>query len=220
MGRVVAGIGLVLTALLAGCDGGDDSGGLPTLGSDSSSPSQSTGTPTTTSSATPTAPASAPSTPVTDGPTSPPVGPPAKTVVVHRRNVAATTAEQKAAADAFLQYLVVRLRAYHFASVDSDALGRVATGKAIAVVKGYVTELQGRKQHTIGEVWVDVSSVAVKGATATVKSCMDNTSIDVDKAGKPVQTLDPYYTATATLQKAGGEIWLVDNVAFVKQRCR
>jgi hypothetical protein len=49
---------------------------------------------------------------------------------------------------------------------------------------------------------------------------MDNTTIDVDKAGKPVEAQTPYLSATATLQKAGGKIWVVSNVVFTEQRCR
>jgi hypothetical protein len=179
----------------------------------SSEPSQSV-------TATPGEPTGPPTTPVTSGPSSPSAGPPTKTVAVHRRNVAATKAEQTAVADAYLQYLVVRLLAYNRAAVDLDALGRVASGRALAVVKGQVAELQAKKWHTVGEVWVDLPAITVNGTTASVRSCMDNTTIDVDKAGKPVQLLVPYYTATATLQKAGGEIWVVDNVVFAEQRCR
>jgi hypothetical protein len=214
--RVSVGVTTLLTAvLLAGCGGGgDDTGGLPTLGPESSGSSQNV---TTAPEETPTAP---PSTPVTTGPTSPSAGPPEKTVAVHRRTVVATKAEQKAAADAFLQYTVVRLLAFNRAAVDLDALARVASGQAFAVVKGQVTELQSKKWHTIGELWVDIPAITVKGTTATLRVCMDNTTIDVDKAGKPVEPPVPYYAATATLKKAGGQIWVVDNVAVVQQRCR
>jgi len=213
--RVRVGVTTLLAAvLLAGCGGGDDTGGLPTLGPESSGSSQSV---TAAPEETPTGP---PTTPVTTGPSSPSAGPPAKTVAVHRRTVAATKAEQKAAADAYLQYLVVRLLAYNRAAVDLDSLGRVASGRALAVVKGRVAELQGKKWHTVGELWVDVPTVTVSGTTASLRSCMDNTTIDVDKAGKAVELPTPYLSATATLQKAGGKIWVVSNVVFTEQRCR
>jgi hypothetical protein len=214
MRRVYGGVtALLAVVLLAGCGGKEDTGGLPPLVEDSSGPSQSV----TRAPSMPTAP---PSTPITGGATSPTAGPASKVVAVHRRNVVATKAEQKAVADAYLQYLVVRLLAYNRAAVDLDALGRVATGRALAVVKGQVAELQAKKWHTVGEVWVDLPAITVSGTTASVRSCMDNTTIDVDKAGKAVQLPVPYYTATATLQKAGGKIWVVDNVVFAEQRCR
>jgi hypothetical protein len=157
---------------------------------------------------------------VTTGPTSPPAAAPSKVVAVHRRNVVATKAEQKAVADAFLQYTVVRLLAFNRAAVDLDELARVASGPAFAIVKGQVAELQGKKWHTIGELWVDIPAITVKGSAATLRACMDNTTIDVDKSGKPVEEPVPYFTASATLKKAGGEIWVVDNVAVVRERCR
>ncbi|NEA31538.1 hypothetical protein [Streptomyces sp. SID13031] len=206
---VVTGVMMVALVVPLGCSGGSDDGGLPTLGGDSNSTEAPTSAPT-----------EAPTTPITTGPTSPPAGLPSKTVAVHRRKVTATTAEQKAAADAFLNYLLVRLTAYNKASVDVDALGRVASGKALTEVTSYVTELKSRKHHAIGEIWVDISSIAVKGSTATLKSCMDNTSLDADAAGKPVEDLVPYLSATGTLQKAGGTVWVVSNISFVEQRCK
>jgi hypothetical protein len=214
MRRVSVGvIALLAVVLLAGCGGGDDTAGLPTLGPESGNPSQSVST-APEESGTP------PATPVTTGPTSPPAGMPAKTVAVHRRTVAATKAEQKAVADAYLQYTVVRLLAYNRAAVDLDALGRVASGSALAEVKGRVAELQAKKWHTIGELWVDIPAITVNGTTAVLRSCMDNTTVDVDKSGKWVEQLVPYYTATATLQKAGGKVWVVDKISIAEQRCR
>ena len=214
MRRVFGGVtALLAVVLLAGCGGKNDTGGLPPLVQDSSGPSQSV-------TAAPEESTGPPTTPVTTGPTSPSAGPAAKTVAVHRRNVVATTAEQKAVADAFLQYTVVRLLAFNRAAIDLDALARVASGPAFAVVKGQVAELQGKKWRTIGELWVDIPTITVKGTSASLRACMDNTTIDVDKAGKPVEQPVPYYTATATLKKAGGEIWVVDTVAVAQQRCR
>lgn len=214
MRRVLGGVtALVAVVSLAGCGGDDDTGGLPPLSESSSTPSQTV----TTAPESPTTP---PSTPITGGITSPTAGPASKVVAVHRRNVVATTAEQKAVADAFLQFTVVRLLAMNRAAVDIDALGKVASGRALAQVKSAVVELQGKKLHTIGELWVDIPAVTVKGATATVQSCMDNTTVDVDKAGKPVEMPSPYYIATGTLQKAGGQVWVVENLVVQRQRCR
>jgi hypothetical protein len=214
MRRVYGGVtALLAVVLLAGCGGKEDTGGLPPLVEDSSGPSQSVST-------APSVPTAPPSTPITGGVTSPTAGPASKVVAVHRRNVVATTAEQKAVADAYLQYTVVRLLAYNRAAVDLSALGRVASGAALTAVTGRVAELQAKKWHTIGELWVDVPAITVKGTAATVRSCLDNTTVDVDKAGKPVEIPAPYYTATATLQKAGGKIWVVDKISVAKQRCR
>jgi hypothetical protein len=204
----VAGVMIAALMVPLGCSGKSDDGGLPTLGE-----SNSTETPAAT-------PTEAATTPITTGPTSPSAGLPSKTIAVHRRKVTATTADQRAAADAFLNYLLVRLTAYNKVSVDVNALGRVASGKALTVVGAQVNQLRSRKQHTIGEVWADIPSIAVKGSTATFRACLDNTTIDVDQAGKAVQNPVPFYTVTGSLQKSGGTIWVVNAVSFVEQRCR
>jgi hypothetical protein len=210
--KKLATTGVMLVVLLlapVGCSGDSDSGGLPTLGGQSNPTETPTGTPT-----------EAPTTPVTTGPTSPPAGLPSKVISVHRRKVTVATADQRAAADAYLNYLLVRLTAYNKASVDADALGRVAAGQALTEVTAAVNDLKAKKHHTIGEVWVDIPTVTVKGATASLRSCLDNTTIDVNEAGKPVEEPKPYYIVTATLKKAGGTVWVVNNVSFDEKQCR
>jgi glucose/arabinose dehydrogenase len=204
----VAGAMIVALVVPAGCSGDSDSGGLPTLGGE------------TNPTETPSTPTEAPTTPITSGPSSPSAGPASKTVAVHRRKVTAATAEQRAIADAYLNYLLVRLRAYNKAAVDQDAIGRVAAGTALTQVTSAVNDLKAKKHHTIGEVWVDIPTITLKGKTASLRSCLDNTTIDVDEAGKPVEPLTPYFVVTATLQKAGGTVWLVDSVRFDDKRCQ
>lgn len=203
-----AGAGALLAALVLplGCSGDPKSSGLPSLGD-----SSATGGPSTTT--------GVPSTPITTGPTSPSAGPPTS-VGVHRRKVVAGTAEQQAVADAYLKYLTVRLTAYNKADVNLDELAKVASGQALTVVRAAVAQLQQKQHHTIGEIWVDVPTITVKGATATLKSCLDNTTIDVNEAGKAVEAPIPYYIVTGTLEKVGGTVWVAKNVAFAEQRCR
>jgi hypothetical protein len=92
----------------------------------------------------------------------------------------------------------------------------------VAVRVGSIGRLQVRKVswHTIGEIWVDVPSITVKGTTATVKSCMDNTSADVSQKGTLVEMPEPYLSAVAKLHQVAGTGWTVNTVDFVKQQCR
>lgn len=203
----VAGAMILALVVPVGCSG-DDSGGLPTLGGEANATEA------------PSTPTEAPTTPITSGPTSPSAGPASKTIAVHRRKVTAATSDQRAVADAYLNYLLVRLTAYNKASVDQNAIGRVAAGTALTEVSSAVNDLKAKKHHTIGEVWVDVPAITLKGSTASLRSCLDNTTIDVNEAGKPVEPPTPYYVVTATLRKAGGTVWLVDSVKFDDKRCR
>ncbi|WP_406048033.1 hypothetical protein [Kribbella sp. NBC_00889] len=199
--RGMAVVGVVLGLLMsAGCGPGDDEGGgLPTLGSDSSGPTSASTTMGETS-ATP-----------TEGSSS---GGPPNTIAVHRRKVVAASTSDKAAADAFIKYIEVRLTAYHKVQVDLDALGETATGAALNAVRSDVAGLRSRGQHTVGEVWVDVPKVTARGSAATLTSCMVNTTVDVDAKGKPLSAPKPFYNITSTLELGGGKIWLVKTITF------
>lgn len=214
--RIAAGAAALLAVVLpAGC-GVDDAGSAPTPAG-ATTASATAGSPQTSS--TPTTLTAAPSTPITDGPTSPPAGPPSKVVAVHRRTVAADTAEQKAVADAYLNYVTVRLIAFNKAAVDTAALGRVASGTALSTVTGRVAKFRAERIHTIGEVWVDLPTITVKGTTASLRSCMDNTTIDVNHKGTAVELPVPYYVATATLNQSADKTWRVATSSIKNLRC-
>jgi hypothetical protein len=207
MKKLVAAGALLAALVPLGCSGDPEASTLPGQRTSSATAGPSTGT-------------AASSTPPTTAPASPPAGPPSKVVGVHRRNVVATTAEQQAVADALLRYLEVRLVAFNKAAVDLNQLRGVASGRALSVVTGRVAQLRAKKQHTIGEVWVDIRKVTVTGTTSTTLGCMDNTTIDVDTSGRAVEMPVPYYTVTGALEKAGGTAWLVKSINIADQRCQ
>ena len=99
--------------------------------------------------------------------------------------------------------------------MDLPALAEVAIGDALAQVRTYVAELQQRKQHTVGTIRVNVSRVAVKGAAATIRTCMDNTSVDVDRRNRVVETDSPAaYLGTARARRVADDAWLVSDVSI------
>ncbi|WP_405055899.1 hypothetical protein OG474_24525 [Kribbella sp. NBC_01505] len=205
---------LLLVVSLAAC-AKEKPSGLPTLtpgGGDSTSDSSSGTVPVST------APTVA-DTPITTGPVSPSVGPPSSTGV-HAGKIVTSTPDQKAVADVFLRYLALRLAAYNKVEVDLSAISKVATGQAISGVKAAVEQLRSNKQHTIGELYVNIPGVQVKGTTATMRSCMDNTTIDVDVKGKAAENPVPYFSVDSTFEKAGGTIWVVKTVRFTQVQCK
>jgi hypothetical protein len=190
---------LLLLVSIAAC-GKDKPSGLPTLapgGSDSS------GTPTATT--------GTPSGPVTIDPSATTLP---DTIGIHRRKIATKNPTEAAVAEAFVRYITVRLTAYNKVEVDQDALAKSSTGTALNEVKADVAGLRSRKQHSVGEVWVDIAKVAVVGNTATVTSCMDNTTVDVDSTGKPSGVPKPFYNIKSTVQFVGGKVWLVSTITF------
>ncbi len=199
---VATAVTAVLLASVAACGDKDDAGGLPTL--DPNATQSSAPTPGQTST-TPSGSATTPGGSATALP---------DTIAVHRRKIVTKSPAEKAAADAFVQYITVRLTAYNKVKVDLSDLAKTATGKAMTEVRTDVAGLAARKHHTVGEVWIDVAPVVVSGQTAKVTSCMDNTTVDVDAKGKPTDVPTPFYNVSSTLQQAGGKVWVVSDITF------
>jgi hypothetical protein len=136
-------------------------------------------------------------------------------VEVTAGDIAVKGADEQQAADALVRYVRVRLEAFNRADVDLPALAEVAIGDALAQVRAYVAELQQRKQHTVGTIRVNVSGVDVKGAGATIQTCMDNTSVDVDRRNRVVETDSPAaYLGTAKARRVADDTWLVSDVSI------
>jgi hypothetical protein len=43
---------------------------------------------------------------------------------------------------------------------------------------------------------------------------MDNTTVDVNSAGKPTSAPKPFYNIKSTVQLVGGKVWLVSAITF------
>jgi hypothetical protein len=194
-----AAVALALLVSIAAC-GNDKPSGLPTLTPDGSN-----------SSGAPTARAGTPTGSATTGPAASTLP---DTIAVHRRKIATKNPTEAAVADAFVRYITVRLTAYNKVEVDLDALAKSSTGTALNEVKSDVAGLRSRQRHSVGEVWIDVSKVAVAGNAATVTSCMDNTTVDVNSTGKPDGAPKPFYNIKSTVQFVGKKVWLVSAVTF------
>ena len=159
-------------------------------------------------------------------PTEAPTGPPAYGAVVADRaqvhvGTISVTGARASVADALVRYLQVRFTAYHRAEVDRAALTAVARGSAVDQVRSYVSGLHQRQQHTVGEVWLDVGTVRIRGAEATITSCMRNASADADEHDRVVERdLPPAYDVRATAVRGPRTRWLIDTIRFDRRpRC-
>jgi hypothetical protein len=110
--------------------------------------------------------------------------------------------------------MTVRVEAYLRTEVVTARLESVARGAAAGDVRLYVGRLKRQGHHTVGDVWVDVSRVEVRGSRASISSCMTNATADVDVHDRVVERdISPAYVVTATAVR-GGPRWLIDTIRF------
>jgi hypothetical protein len=180
---------------------------------------------------TPAAPESSPvepaPTPAPEPSPSGPPSPPAFGTVVTDDNVAATAGEvavsdptQLAVVDAFVRYTQVRLEMLNRAEVDRAELDQVATGEAVTQVTSYADRLARRGEHVVGSLVVNVSGVEVEGTTATMDTCMQNSSVDVDASGRVVEKNAPAaYLGRVDALQVTTDTWVIADVAvdFAKE---
>lgn len=127
--------------------------------------------------------------------------------------VAVTDPTAMAVVDAFVRYTQVRLDAFNRAEVDQAALEEVATGEAMTQVTSYVDRLARRGEHVVGSVVVNVSGVDVEGTRATLDTCMQNSSVDVDHSGRVVEKGAPAaYLGRVDAVQVTSDTWVVADV--------
>ena len=149
-----------------------------------------------------------------------PTGPPAYGAVVADRaevhpGTISVSGAREPVAEALVRYLQVRFTAYHRAEVEQGALSAVARGSAVDQVRSYVRALQLHKHHTVGDVWVDVGAVGIRGAEATITSCVRNASADADEHGRVVERdLPSAYDVRATAVRGTDSTWLISRIRF------
>ena len=127
--------------------------------------------------------------------------------------VAVTDPTAMAVVDSFVRYTQVRLEAFNRAEVDPAALAEVATGDAMTQVTSYVDRLARRGEHVVGSVVVNVDAVDVEGTRATLDTCMQNSSVDVDESGRVVEKGAPAaYLGRVDAVQVTSDTWVVADV--------
>jgi hypothetical protein len=199
MKKFVAAVsGVCLVGALAACSGEKPSS-LPTLSESSSS--GVTPTPTVTPSAvTP----SAAKTPDSKG----------HEVFVGQST--ATKADQKAVADVWVGFWRMRLNALFAAKVDPAAASEYVQGEALGNMVDYVGQLAKKKLHVQGDMMIGISSISISGSTATVDSCVNDWSIDVDAKGVAKGKPSLFFQSRGTLTKVAGG-WRVSRAALISR---
>ncbi|RYU12753.1 hypothetical protein [Nocardioides iriomotensis] len=173
---------------------------------------------------TPAAPESTPAQPAPTSAAEPspsePPSPPAFGTVVAEDDVNASEGEvtvsdpsQLAVVDAFVRYTQVRLEMLNRAEVDQAALDEVATGEAVTQVTSYADRLARRGEHVVGSIVVNVNRVEVEGTTATIDTCMQNSSVDVDGSGQVVEKKAPAaYLGRVDALQVSSDTWVIADI--------
>ncbi len=136
------------------------------------------------------------------------------TNTIVRGDVAASIpTSSKLAVDAYYVYWTYVAKA----SLDPGAagavenIGTVASGSAATNLISKLSGLKGRQQHTVGSTRVNILSLSQSGASAKLCSTLQDSSVDVDATGAPVQPpVLRLYTFKATLALQG-PAWRVDS---------
>jgi hypothetical protein len=120
--------------------------------------------------------------------------------------------EKSAVAEAWLAYWQTRFDAFAGPELDPAALGQVASGKAAEQVISYVRYLEDKGLYTKGDALIGVSGVKIRGDEATLRSCVQNLSVDVkQKTDRPAEQLQPFYTLSGVLRRVSDQ-WAVTEV--------
>jgi hypothetical protein len=127
---------------------------------------------------------------------------------VERGKVKARTPQAKAAVAAVVAYMGQRVQISNTWTVDEAALAAVATGQARTSAQERAAEQQAAGRRSIGRFVVNVSSVKVRGAQATVIGCDFDSTAEVDANGYVLVPPPGGLLITMEVQYAQG-VWKV-----------
>jgi len=116
-----------------------------------------------------------------------------------------------ALSDTWYTYWKVRMQAFHDVSVQATALNAAATGDAVMQVMDKVAQLRTDGHHVVGSMTVNVKTVTVDGNRATLTSCLDNGTVEVDGTLTPVGPPTPAYSLQGTAVRSG-DSWRISEL--------
>jgi hypothetical protein len=124
--------------------------------------------------------------------------------------------DKEAVQTAYLAFWAERAKSLHLVKADITAIRAVSGGVAADRIISSVNELKAKKQHTEGGSTVNIQTVTIKGTTAKITDCFQDTSINLTKDGKPAEQPNLGINQLgADLQKQG-EIWKVTTLDVTK----
>ena len=122
---------------------------------------------------------------------------------------AASTAEEKAAVDAWMTFWQGAADTLYLRRTTA-LFDSVARSEARSQVVTYLDELRSQRRRVAGWAEDNIVSVKVSGASATIRDCTENFTFSVDRESEPVTRVVPWYDATGTLRRTDGKWAVVD----------
>ena len=127
---------------------------------------------------------------------------------VERGSVNAGTIQDRAVVDAAVKYLSLFVQLSNTWQVDQPAVAAVASGQAVTAAAQRAALERSRGWRTTGRFIVNVSSVQVDGASASVTGCHFDATSEVDQNGGVVVAPPGGVRITMELQRTG-DTWRV-----------
>jgi hypothetical protein len=116
------------------------------------------------------------------------------------------TPEERVVTDAYIQMDRVGLQAYNTRVIDEAALASVMEGPWLTGTKKQVQWRIDQKLWTVGRSVINVLSVRISGATATMRVCNFDGTSEVEKGGHNVVQPPGSYGVIVTMVQRGG-VW-------------
>jgi hypothetical protein len=127
---------------------------------------------------------------------------------VERGTINAGTIQDRAVVAAAVNYLSLFVQLSNTWQVDQPAVAAVASGQAVAAAAQRAARERSRGWRTTGRFIVNVSSVQVSGAQASVTGCHFDATSEVDQNGGVVVSPPGGVRITMELQRTG-DTWRV-----------
>jgi hypothetical protein len=127
---------------------------------------------------------------------------------VERGSINAGTIQDRAVVDAAVKYLSLFVQLSNTWLVDQPAVAAVASGQAVTATAQRAALERSRGWRTTGRFIVNVSSVQVTGASASVTGCHFDATSEVDQNGSVVVAPPGGVRITMELQRTG-DTWRV-----------
>ncbi len=180
---------VVGSAVLTGCGAGSGAAnpaGLPTY--DPNAPAAASALPSAGGGAATSTRASVPKPTIAPSPgvKYTPADPLGEGAWVQRGKVVAGSAQKRAAVAAVMKYLSIRVQVSNTWVVDQAALAAVASGQALTSAQERAQHERDRDWRAVGRLTVNISSVQLDGAHATVTGCHFDGTSELDGNGQVV----------------------------------
>ena len=121
---------------------------------------------------------------------------------------AAVTAEEKAAAETWFDYMEELVHVIGLPDPLVNDLTRLANGPALEGPRAYALKLLDQNRRNVGGMVATLQEIEVDGRTAQISGCLLSSMYEVDAAGRPQEELHPWFRASQTLRRHG-ETWIV-----------